>query len=118
MAERSEALPLVARIRKHEEFERVKREGLWSRGRLFDVITAAGRGECSRLGLIIPLHSHTIVERNRLKRRTREVARRFLLPRLESISDLVVRARKEAYQADFESLKRELENHLRKGGGK
>ena len=50
------------------------------------------------------------MDRNRLKRRLRELIRVQLLPRLPSI-DLIVQARPEAYGASF----RELEAHLLSG---
>ena len=61
-----------------------------------------------RIGLVVPKYKRTGVERNRLKRRLREVARTRLLPRLPS-ADVVVRARPEAYAATFDEIRRELE---------
>jgi ribonuclease P protein component len=61
--------------------------------------------------VVVPKHRHRIVDRNRLKRRLREIARRELLPRLreKGVSvDLLVRARREAYEAEFEELRRQL----------
>jgi RNase P protein component len=46
-----------------------------------------------------------------LKRRLREIGRREVLPRLRERGvevDLLVRARREAYGAEFEDLRREL----------
>jgi ribonuclease P protein component len=59
----------------------------------------------------VPLHRHGTVQRNRLKRRLREIARLELLPRLDELTepmDLLVRARREAYDADFDTLRDEL----------
>jgi ribonuclease P protein component len=64
-----------------------------------------------RLGLVIPKHKRSGVERNRLKRRLREIGRTELLPRLRAAArpaDLLVRARAEAYGASFEALRGEL----------
>jgi ribonuclease P protein component len=47
------------------------------------------------------------VSRNRVKRRLREVIRLHLLPYMEPI-DLVIRARREAYDASFEELRIDL----------
>jgi ribonuclease P protein component len=61
--------------------------------------------------LVVPKHRHRIVDRNRLKRRLREILRRELLPRLRLRSapaDVLVRARREAYDASFEELRVEL----------
>jgi ribonuclease P protein component len=65
----------------------------------------------SRLGLVVPKHKQTIVLRNRLKRRLREIGRTELLPRLGDCDrhfDVLVRARPEAYGAEFEALRDEL----------
>lgn len=59
----------------------------------------------------MPKHRLRIVDRNRLKRRLREIGRRELLPRLRERGvsvDLLVRARREAYDAGFEELRDEL----------
>ena len=61
----------------------------------------------SRLGVIVPKHGRAIVERNRLKRRIREIGRRTILPeaaRRGRAVDVLVRARPEAYLAAFEAL--------------
>jgi len=60
-----------------------------------------------RVGLIVPKHSHSAVERNTLKRRLREISRRELLPVLAPV-DVVVRARREAYDASYDELRRAL----------
>lgn len=56
-----------------------------------------------RVGLIVPLHKHSAVDRNRLKRRLRELARTRLIPS-GLPADIVVRIRPEAYGASFETL--------------
>jgi ribonuclease P protein component len=56
------------------------------------------------------------VERNRVKRRLREVSRTRLLPTLADAGvagDVVIRARPEAYAASFEALVRQLERAAR-----
>jgi ribonuclease P protein component len=61
-----------------------------------------------RVGLIVPRYKHSAVDRNRLKRRLRELARTRLLPLLPPV-DVVVRVRPSAYGLDFDALGRELE---------
>lgn len=64
-----------------------------------------------RLGVVVPKHRRRIVERNRLKRRLREIGRVILLPMLrtaEAPLDLLVRARPEAYGASFAELRDDL----------
>jgi ribonuclease P protein component len=59
----------------------------------------------------VPKHRRTAVDRNRLKRRLREVLRADVLPRLRELdvnADVIVRARKEAYLATFSQLRDEL----------
>ena len=60
-----------------------------------------------RAGLIVPKHGKSSVERNRLKRRVREVLRISVLPAITNV-DLVVRTFPSAYQASFDTLAREL----------
>jgi len=55
----------------------------------------------------VPKYSRTSVARNRLKRRLREIVRTELLPYLPA-GDLVVRARREAYEASFGELHEQL----------
>lgn len=60
-----------------------------------------------RIGFVVPKHGHTIVQRNQLKRRLREIVRLNILKRIPPV-DLIIRARPEAYAASFASLEREL----------
>ena len=65
------------------------------------------------MGFIVPRYKHSAVDRNRLKRRLREVARTRLLPRLAP-QDLVVRTRPEAYGATLDQLLAELSTVLQR----
>jgi ribonuclease P protein component len=58
---------------------------------------------------VVPKYGHTSVERNKLKRRLRELARRQLLP-VAASCDVLVRARREAYQAPFDRLRGDIES--------
>ena len=76
-----------------------------------------------RVGLIVPRHKRSAVDRNRLKRRLRELSRTRLLPALAPLGgggggggDLVIRARPEAYGASFEALARQVERVGRDAG--
>ncbi len=51
----------------------------------------------------MPRHRQTAVARNRLKRRLRELVRTTLLPAAPP-ADVLLRARREAYEATFEML--------------
>jgi ribonuclease P protein component len=60
------------------------------------------------VGLIVPKHKRSGVERNRLKRRLREIVRIDVLAALAPI-DLVIRARPEAYEASMMMLRSEVQ---------
>ena len=60
-----------------------------------------------RMGLIVPRFQSTAVARNRLRRRLQELWRREVRP-LQGARDLLIRARKEAYDASFQTLRTEL----------
>ena len=59
------------------------------------------------MGLIVPKFQSTAVARNRLRRRLKELWRRELMGAMPSL-DVVLRARREAYQAEFAALRRQL----------
>ena len=59
------------------------------------------------MGLIVPRFQHSAVARNRLRRRLKDLWRRELTQRVPP-SDVVFRARKEAYGASFDVLREEL----------
>jgi len=76
-----------------------------------EVFLAPSPVSFSRLGIIVPKHGREIVDRNRLKRRLREIGRRSVLPELNGRGeavDVLVRARRDAYGAGFAALAREL----------
>lgn len=57
--------------------------------------------------VVVPKHGHTIVERNQLRRRVREVLRTNWLPaeRMRPLPrDLLVRATAQAYEQGFDEL--------------
>lgn len=58
----------------------------------------------------MPRHHHSAVDRNRLKRRLKELARVELLPSLGAGGpmDLAIRARREAYDAPFAALRADV----------
>ena len=56
-----------------------------------------------RAGIVVPKHKRKIVERNRVKRRLRELVRITLLPGLEGI-DVLIRVKPEAYDSSFAQL--------------
>lgn len=56
----------------------------------------------------MPKFTHSSVDRNRLKRRLREIVRSVLLPSLPGL-DVVIRARADAYGVSMGELRAELE---------
>ena len=91
------------------------RRGKRSRTAHLDVFDSPSPVSYSRVGLVVPRHKRRVVDRNLLKRRLREALRRFVLPRLDAAGrtvDVLVRARREAYDASFAELKQELEEWL------
>jgi len=60
-----------------------------------------------RMGLIVPKFQSTAVARNRLRRRLREIWRVEIQPH-QPAWDLIVRARREAYQARYAALREEM----------
>jgi ribonuclease P protein component len=60
-----------------------------------------------RMGLIVPKFHSSAVARNRLRRQLREIWRQDLQQR-QPAWDLVIRARREAYTAGFETLRSQL----------
>lgn len=109
-------LPRARRITRGEQIRELFRRGKRSRTAHLDVFDSPSSVPFSRLALVVPRHGHSAVDRNRLKRRLREIGRRELLPALEregGPTDVLVRARPEAYDARFEELRDELLTWLR-----
>jgi ribonuclease P protein component len=80
-----------------------------------DFVWVDGKEPFSRVGVIVPKHRHNSVERNLLRRRLKELSRRVLLPELSEIGlevDVLVRARREAYDASFVDLERAVARFL------
>ena len=100
-------MPRARRLAKSAELERVQREGRRKRLPHLDVVWAANQAGHPRLGLIVPKFQSSVVARNRLRRRLRELWRRELMAVMPAW-DVVIRARKEAYQARFAALRDEL----------
>ncbi len=58
----------------------------------------------ARIGIVVPKYGATSVQRNLIKRRLRELARRELLPVLPP-RDVVLWATPATYRSDFETLR-------------
>jgi ribonuclease P protein component len=104
-------LPRTRRITGSREIRNLFQRGKRSRTAHLDVFDSSSPFAFPRIGVVVPKHRRTGVERNRLKRRLREVLRAEVLPRMaesQIAQDVLVRARKEAYLATFDQLRAEL----------
>ena len=64
-----------------------------------------------RVSIIVGKHGHTIVERNRLRRRLREIVRTRVIPAASKL-DIVIRTMPSAYQVSYRDLQVEVESIL------
>jgi ribonuclease P protein component len=85
----------------------------------FDVRATASLHAFPRVGFVVPKYKHSGVERNRVKRRLRELVRLHVLEMLETHAseqspvDLVVRIFPSAYGREYATLHTELEQAVR-----
>ena len=108
-------LPRVRRITRSREIRTLFQRGKRSRTAHLDVFDSASPYAYSRVVAVVPKHRHSAVERNVVKRRLREVLRTVVLPGLDRRGlgvDVLVRARREAYDASFAALVEELSEWL------
>jgi ribonuclease P protein component len=104
-------LPAGARITSSDEIRTLFRRGKRSRTRHLDAFVSPSPAPFPRLGVVVAKHRRTVAERNRLKRRLRELGRTVLLPALGNRGaalDVLVRTRPEAYGATFADLRDEV----------
>ncbi len=106
-------LPRSGRIRKARDIRSLLRDGSRKKTPSLDVFFLSSPTARSRWGIIVPKHRHSIVERNRVKRRLREIGRTRVLPRLREQGlalDVLVRARREVYGVGYRRLSDELQS--------
>jgi ribonuclease P protein component len=106
-------LPRERRITRNAEIRAILRRGKRSGTTHLDVLDSPSPVPRSRVGVIVPKHRHNVAQRNLVKRRIREVLRCEVLPALDACgcsADVLVRARREAYDATYAELKAELIN--------
>ena len=122
---RSYGFPRANRVTRGPEIEQVRREGKRVRTASMDVRAYAslsvsaiaslgvhangtrGNATCGRVGIIVPKYGHSSVDRNKVKRRLRELVRIHVLPVLPTI-DVVLRAAPKAYTRSFDELREEV----------
>ena len=104
-------LPRAGRLASSNEIRALFQRGKRSRTANLDVFDSSSPLTHPRVGVVVPKHRQSVVRRNRLKRQLREIVRLEVLPRLERAqvhSEILVRARREAYEAAFATLRDEL----------
>jgi ribonuclease P protein component len=120
--EGGEGFPREARITSSDEIRALFRRGKRRKTSHFDVFVSTSPVARSRVGLVVPKPKQSTspegrrvrgaaVRRNLLKRRLREIARTRLLPELDRVGagvDILIRARPEAYKADYATIAGEL----------
>lgn len=109
--QRGRRFPRERRITRGSEIRMLFKRGNRSRTLHLDVLDSGSPASYARVGLVVPKYGRTAVRRNRVKRRLREALRREVLPRLDARGierDLLVRARRESYEARYEELAEEL----------
>jgi ribonuclease P protein component len=107
-----ESFPRRERLRRRNDFLRCYREGRRRHGELVVLHALANGTDAPRLGLTVGRKVGGAVVRNRVKRRVREIYRRWSeRSRLPGL-DLVVHAKPPAGSASFAELEKELERLL------
>ncbi|MHB1861485.1 MAG: ribonuclease P protein component [Gemmatimonadaceae bacterium] len=96
--------PRAQRITRSSQFRLVSIKGKRIRAGQLDVRSLASPLGYVRLGLVVPRHGQSAVERNRLKRQLRELGR-TLLVHLPVSYDVVIRCRSEVYDLSFDELR-------------
>ncbi|MEJ2369586.1 MAG: ribonuclease P protein component [Gemmatimonadales bacterium] len=107
---KDERFPRTARIGSGREIRKLLRTGRRCRLGPVDLFVRRAEKDRPRVGVIVPRYGHSAVERNRLRRRVKEIARREWLPvacrpEREHDLDVLIRVRREAYERSFDELR-------------
>jgi ribonuclease P protein component len=110
-----ERLRPIDRIRNKKDFSEIYKKGRRLKGRYFVLVFVPNGLNYSRLGVVVSKKVGPARDRNRVKRRFRELFRRnkSLLP---GNFDLVLIARPEIVQLDWQKMKEEYEVLIRRLG--
>ena len=107
--------PRSARVRSRADFIRIQRSGRKSGGRYLILLSMDNNLPDSRFGITVSRKTGNAVTRNRIKRRIRELQRLnrgMVVPG----KDVVVIATREASTANFEDMKAEYSNLIKRAG--
>lgn len=96
--------PRRLRLTSETDLEVVRRTGKRIQTEHLEARASASLLPHPRVGIVVPKHRRRIVDRNRVKRRLRELVRTRLLPNLDLRIDLLIRAKPDAYNATFQDL--------------
>lgn len=102
-----EGFPSRYRLAREQDIRHTLRAGRRRRLAHLDVIWTDNAAGHPRMGLVVPRFRSSAVARNRLRRRLREIWRREVQGRQPGW-DLLIRVRREAYEASFETLRAQL----------
>ena len=116
LARKPLGFPRSSRLTKEADLESVRRAGKRMQTERLDARAAASLSPYPRVGVVVPKYKRNIVDRNRTKRRLRELVRLKLLPALGRV-DILVRAKPEAYSSSFEQLAIEVDAVARWASG-
>jgi ribonuclease P protein component len=106
-------LPFKNRLKKEKEIERVLKEGETFKNNFFVLKKIENDLPDSRFCLSVPKHVlKKVVDRNKLKRRMREIIRENL-PKIKGGFDVLIIALPLAKDLDFKGLKESLNKVLR-----
>ncbi|MCR4430274.1 MAG: ribonuclease P protein component [Tepidanaerobacteraceae bacterium] len=103
-----------SRLTKNFEFKNVYRAGRRFSCPYFNIYIKKNNLEATRLGVSISRKIGKSVVRNRIKRRIKEAFRRNMNS-IKKGFDIVISVKKEMIQLDYESIKREMKNILKRG---
>jgi len=103
----SARLPRAHRLARASDIRRCLTHGRRRRFEHLDIIWMDNQTGQPRMGLIVPKFQSSAVARNRLRRQLREIWRQDI-QQTQPSWDLIIRARREAYQASFQALRDQL----------
>jgi ribonuclease P protein component len=96
---------LKFRLTQARDIERVRRSGRRIQASVLSVWIARGSTLQPRVAIVVRLHRHSAVARNRLKRQLRYIMRTEILPRATEPYDAVMTVKASAYSATFDMLR-------------